>query len=76
MQVVTWLGGLAAVVTSVGILWTKLIKPVIAWGVRLDKTMSFVEQQMHPNGGTSLRDSINRIEYRLTALEEHVTTPK
>lgn len=74
--VVTWIVGSAAVVTSVGVLWTKLVKPVVAWGVRLDRTMSFVEQQMIPNGGTSLRDSVNRIESRLSALENHVTQPR
>lgn len=76
MMVVVWLGMAAGVVTSVGILWQKLVKPVIAWGMKLDRTMSYVEQQMHPNGGTSLRDSLNRIEQRLTFVEDFITKPK
>lgn len=76
MQVVTWVVAAAAFVTASGVLWNKVIKPIIDWGVRLDKTMSFVEQQMIPNGGSSLRDSVNRIENRLNLLEEHVTRPR
>ena len=76
MGLVTWVGMAAAFVTSIGILWKKVVKPIISWGMRLDRTMGFVEQQMHPNGGTSLRDSVNRIESRLTALEDLVTRPR
>lgn len=76
MEVVTWVGASAAFVTSIGILWRKVVKPIISWGMKLDRTMSFVEQQMHPNGGTSLRDSVNRIEKRLGELEELVTRPR
>lgn len=76
MELVTWVGMAAAFVTSVGILWKKVVKPVISWGAKLDRTMSFVEQQMYPNGGTSIRDSLNRIEQRLTVVEDFVTQPK
>ena len=76
IEIATWVGTVATVVASVSIIWKKAVKPVISWGIRLDKTMSFVEQQMVPNGGTSLRDSVNRIEYRLSALEDHITNPK
>lgn len=76
MTVVAWLASVAAVLTSLSIIWTKAVRPVIKWAVRLDRTMTFVEQQMIPNGGTSLRDSINRIEARLVTVEEFLTTPK
>ena len=76
MTVVAWLASVAAVLTSLSIIWTKLVRPIIKWAVRLDRTMTFVEQQMVPNGGTSLRDSINRIESRLVTVEEFLTTPR
>jgi len=76
MTVVMWLGAVAGCVTSVGIIWRGLIRPVIRWGTRLDKTMSFVEAQMLPNGGSSLRDALNRIESRITIVEDFVTRPK
>lgn len=76
MNVVLWVGAAATFVTSVGILWRKVVKPVVRWGMQLDRTMSFVEQQMLPNGGSSLRDSLNRIEQRLTFVEDYITQPK
>lgn len=76
MSLVLWVGAAATFVTSVGILWRKVVKPVIRWGMQLDRTMSFVEQQMLPNGGSSLRDSLNRIEQRLTFVEDYITQPK
>lgn len=73
MTVVVWVGAAATFVTSLSILWKKLVQPIIAWGVRLDRAVSFVEQQMVPNGGTSVRDALNRIEQRLTSVEDHIT---
>lgn len=32
--------------------------------------------QMHPNGGSSFRDAVTRIEGRLTAIEDYITNPK
>lgn len=76
MTVLTWLAAVAGVVGSVGIIWRGLIRPIVRWAVRLEKTMSFVEAQMVPNGGTSLRDSVNRIEARLVQVEDLITRPK
>lgn len=73
MLFVAWVGTFAALLTSFGIIWKKLVKPVIQWAMRLDKAVGFVEAQMVPNGGTSLRDSLNRIEVRMTLLEDYVT---
>jgi hypothetical protein len=33
-------------------------------------------KQMERNGGSSLRDALDRIEKRLTALEDFITDPK
>lgn len=66
----------AAVVTAVGVLWQKLIMPIYKFAKKMEQHVTFVENQMTPNGGSSLRDSINRIEARVNAIEEHLTFPK
>jgi len=69
-------GMVAGAVITAGVIFRTVILPVHRWAMRLEKTMHFVEQQMLPNGGSSLRDSVNRIEFRLNAVEEHITLPK
>ena len=73
MTFVQWIITTGATVGALGIIFQTLVRPVFRWAQRLEKTMTFVEQQMLPNGGSSLRDSVNRIETRLTVVEEHIT---
>jgi hypothetical protein len=76
MTFVQWIITTGATVGALGIIFQTLVRPVFRWAQRLEKTMTFVEQQMLPNGGSSLRDSVNRIETRLTVVEEHLTIPR
>ena len=76
MTFVQWIITTGATVGALGIIFQTLVRPVFRWAQRLEKTMTFVEQQMLPNGGSSLRDSVNRIESRLTVVEEHITLPR
>jgi hypothetical protein len=69
------LGAVAAVVASCGVIYRGLLLPVHRWANRLEKTMGFVEEQMKPNSGSSLRDSLDRIENRLTLVETYITKP-
>lgn len=66
----------AAVVTAIGVLWQKAILPIYNFAKKMEQHVAFVEEQMTPNGGSSLRDSINRIEKRVNAIEEYLTVPK
>ena len=66
----------AAVVTALGVLWQKAILPIYNFAKKMEQHVQFVESQMTPNGGSSLRDSVNRIEARVCAIEEHLTLPK
>jgi hypothetical protein len=66
-QVIITFGG---VVAALGVIWRGLMWPVIRWGRRIEKAVSFVEMNMTNNGGTSLRDAIDRIESRLDAVEK------
>lgn len=47
----------------------KTILSVIRWGNRMGAAIGFVEQEMRNNGGTSLRDSVDRIEHKVTDLK-------
>lgn len=76
MVVLSWIIAVGGAIGAVSVVWAKLVKPVVGWGLKLDRMMEFVEAQMVPNGGTSLRDSVNRIEARLASVEEHLTLPK
>jgi len=66
-QVIITLGG---VVAALGVIWRGLVWPVIRWGRRIEKAVTFVEMNMTNNGGASLRDAIDRIESRLDAVEK------
>jgi hypothetical protein len=66
----------AAVLTALGVIWKKGIMPIYRFAKTVEKHVSFVESQMTPNGGSSMRDAIQRIEERVNAIEEHLTLPK
>ena len=71
-----WIITAAAVVTAVGVIWRKGILPMYRFVKKLEQHVMFVQEQMTPNGGSSLRDSVNRIEKRVNAIEEYLTVPK
>lgn len=75
MTVAQWIITAGAVVGALGIIFRTLVMPVVRWARRLEKAVSTVEANMGNNGGSSLRDAIDRIEARLTSVEDHVTKP-
>lgn len=75
MSVAQWIITTGGVVGAFGIIFQTLVRPVLRWGRRIERAVSTVEQNMGNNGGASLRDAIDRIENRLTNLEDHVTKP-
>lgn len=56
--------GLTALVT-IGHYIRKGVRIVLAFAHRLDRALENVEKQLYPNGGSSLRDAVNRIQERL-----------
>ena len=70
MTVAQWIITAGGVVAALGIIWRGLVYPVVRWGKRIEKAVSFVEANMTNNGGASLRDAIDRIEARLAAVEK------
>jgi hypothetical protein len=75
MTVIQVLGMIAGGLVSVGVI-LKSIVAVHRWASRIERAMGFVEEQMRPNSGSSLRDSVDRIENRLTQVESYITTPR
>lgn len=73
MTVVSVLASIAGSIVSIGIIYRSVVRPLFRWGQRLDKAITTVEMHMNNNGGTSLRDAVDRIENRITKLEDYVT---
>lgn len=70
MTVAQWIITAGGVVTALAAIFQFVFRPVIRWGTRIEKAVTFVESNMTNNGGASLRDAIDRIEARLVAVEK------
>ena len=55
------LSAVAVVLTAGGVIWHKAIKPGFKLAQRANSILDFVQYEMSPNGGNSLRDKVNRI---------------
>ena len=76
MTFVQWIITTGATVGALGIIFQTLVRPVFKWAQRIEKAVSIVEMNMSNNGGSSLRDAIDRIERRLSTVEDHITKPR
>ena len=76
MDIVSVLASIAGSIVSVGVIYRGVVRPIFRWAQRLDKAITTVEMHMKNNGGASLRDAIDRIENRITKLEDFVTKPR
>jgi len=73
IEIVTILGGLGSAAGTLYGFYRFIVRPVYLLIKRLKKSFEILEQlqsEFKPNGGTSLRDAINRIETRLL-IEQH-----
>jgi len=75
MGLVGVLGSIAGCIVSIGIIYRGVVRPVYRWATRLEKAIAHVEMNMKNNGGSSMRDAIDRIENRLNRVEDFVTKP-
>jgi len=75
MDVVSVLATIAGSIVSIGVIYRGVVRPIFRWAQRLDKAITTVEMHMKNNGGTSLRDAIDRIENRMTKVEDYITKP-
>jgi hypothetical protein len=76
MDIVSVLATIAGSIVSIGVIYRGVVRPIFRWAQRLDKAITTVEMHMKNNGGASLRDAIDRIENRITKLEDYVTKPR
>lgn len=60
---------LAAVVTALGLLYRKVVFPVIKFGRRAMETIESVERQVQPNNGGSMRDELKRVESDVAGMK-------
>lgn len=72
MNAAQWIITAGAVVAAVGVIWRGTVRPVLRWGRRIEQAVTVVEQNMSNNGGSSLRDAVDRIEQRLLVVENAV----
>lgn len=75
MGVVGVLGSIAGCIVSIGIIYRGVVRPIYRWATRLEKAIVHVEMNMKNNGGSSMRDAIDRIENRLNRVEDFITKP-
>lgn len=75
MTVAQWIITAGGVVGALGIIFQTVVRPVVKWARRIESAVSVVEMNMSNNGGSSLRDAIDRIEQRLDVLEKNVVKP-
>ncbi len=75
MTVAQWVITAGGVVGALGIIFQTVVRPVVKWARRIESAVSVVEMNMSNNGGSSLRDAIDRIEQRLDLLEKKVAKP-
>lgn len=76
MHIAAVLASISGCVVSVGVIYRGVVRPTYRWATRLEKAVSHVEMNMKNNGGSSLRDAVDRIENRLTELEKAVKPVK
>ena len=76
MTAVSVLASIAGCIVSIGVIYRGVVRPLFRWAQRLDKAITTVEMNMKNNGGSSLRDAIDRIERRLSSVEDHITKPR
>ncbi len=64
-----------AVTGALGVIVQTVVKPVVKWARRIEDAVTVVEANMSNNGGSSLRDAVDRIEKRSTDVDDVVTKP-
>lgn len=45
---------------------------LVVMGVKISKKLDAIEAQQKPNGGSSMRDAIDKIDHRLDSVERNI----
>lgn len=68
-----WIIALAAAVTGLGVIWAKAVRPVVKMLNRIEASLVYVEREMHFNGGSTMRDALQRIDVAVRNLDQRLT---
>ena len=78
-DVTSWAAAITAILTAGGLVWTKVVKPlragwhaIKAWMSRVEKSVAWTEEQMKPNGGSTLRDKVDHAAGEVESLRKSV----
>ena len=55
----------AGVCAALGVVYRFAVRPIVRFGLRLERVMTSVEDQLYPNGGASLRDAVTSLQVAL-----------
>lgn len=72
-EAIAAVGTTAAILTASNVIWVRAIKPIVDSAksiVHLRDSVAFISAQLAPNGGATLRDSIDRVERRVKVIDE------
>lgn len=72
MSVADYVIRVAALVAALGVIWRAIVLPSARWARRMEQYVEFIESQMRHNGGTSVKDTVERIDKRTARLEKAV----
>jgi PAS domain S-box-containing protein len=67
-----FLGQVAGVLTACAVIWKFIGKPMLDGIKNVRRTLLFIESELRPNGGGSLRDASNRIEQGLKTANRNI----
>ena len=59
----------AGLLAAVGMIWRQGVRPLSRFFRRVAEGVEFVSDQMRPNGGGSMRDTLDRMETRQVNVE-------
>ena len=71
-QVPDWIVIAAAVVTAIGVIWRKAVRPFVLMMRRIERSLQYLDAEMHFNGGATARDAIRRIDEAVSGLDERL----
>jgi hypothetical protein len=81
-EITEWAVAIGAFLTSVGIIWQKVLRPTRDLLFRIEHSLKYVETELRFNGGTTARDALERVEKSLAAadrrmrrIEQHLNLP-
>jgi hypothetical protein len=64
--------GIAAVLVALGAIGRYVVRPIFRYFQRVEHAVKATEAEVRPNGGSSMRDAIDRIDIAVSAHESRM----